>query len=75
MFYGVVSLYTNCSFNLFIKQTNLIYKRVEVGGLSVSSWWREIAKIRDGLEEVGFKRVYLGWWVMGLIHYFGMILG
>jgi hypothetical protein len=30
--------------------------RLEVGGRSVSSWWREIAKIRDdvGVEEGGW---------------------
>jgi len=28
--------------------------RLEVGGRSVSTWWREIAKIRDGVDsEVG----------------------
>jgi hypothetical protein len=28
--------------------------RLEVGGRSVSTWWREIAKIRDGVEtDVG----------------------
>jgi len=26
--------------------------RSEVGGRSVSSWWREIAKIRDGVGEI-----------------------
>jgi len=31
--------------------------RLEVGGRSVSSWWREIAKIRDGVgENEGFCR-------------------
>ena len=36
-------------------------RRLEVGGRSVSSWWREIAKIRDGVGEingVGFQRGY-----------------
>jgi len=29
--------------------------RLKVGGRSVSSWWREIAKIRDGVhgDDVG----------------------
>jgi len=26
---------------------------LEVGGWSVSSWWKEIAKIRDGVGEDG----------------------
>jgi hypothetical protein len=26
--------------------------RLEVGGRSASSWWREITKIRDGVAEV-----------------------
>jgi len=27
--------------------------RLEVGGRSVSTWWRELAKIRDGVDSVG----------------------
>jgi len=28
-------------------------ERLAVGGRSVSSWWKEVASIRDGLGEVG----------------------
>jgi len=27
--------------------------RLEVGGQSVSTWWRELAKISDGVDSVG----------------------
>jgi len=28
-------------------------ERLEVRGRSVSTWWRELAKIRDGVDSVG----------------------
>jgi len=35
--------------------------RLEVGSRSVSSWWREIVKIRDGIGKVGG-----GWFAEGV---------
>jgi hypothetical protein len=42
---------------------------------SLSSWWREIAKIRDGVGAGGFVRVSCGRWGMSRIHFSGPILG
>jgi len=41
--------------------------RLVVGGRSVSSWWREIVKIRDGFGEVGG-----GWFAEGVSCQMGM---
>jgi len=46
------------------------YGRLVVGGQSVSSWWREVASIRDGLRRMWCARL-----VMGLIRCVGWIYG
>ncbi|KEH25616.1 hypothetical protein MTR_6g033030 [Medicago truncatula] len=57
-------VYALSFFKLLLERRSLWYRvlvarygeedgRLEVGGRSGSSWWREIAKIRDGLDGVG----------------------
>jgi hypothetical protein len=54
------------------------FGRLEVGGRSVSPWWREVAKIRDGVgdaEGVGLLRGCRKRWVMALVLFSGMTGG
>jgi len=59
-----VSLLGKWCWRLLVDKGSMLYRvfvarygeedeRLAVGGRSVSSWWKEVASIRDGLGEVG----------------------